>query len=107
MSEEKYNAGDEEHVKTAKRNQRSKKQYDEMCWDMVLNSPEGRYVINSILEMARPFAASFSLDNPRLTDFREGERNIGNKLIAHAFQGKRQALFTRMSDECIARNGRA
>ena len=98
MSDEPYDAGNEQHVKASQGKRRRRKHYDAAAWNEVLSTYEGRYVINAILEMARPFAASFSLENARLTDFREGERNVGNKLIAHAFKG-RQSSFSLMREE--------
>ena len=105
MAEEKtFDAGNEEHVEQALRNERQRNRYDNEAWNKVLGTVEGRYIVNAIIEMAHSFEISFNADNPRLTDFREGERNIGNKLIAHAFQG-RQHLFSKMRAEHAQRNG--
>ena len=94
-----YNYGDEKQVVSRAGKRRRVKQYDENAWNAVLNTASGRYVINCILEkMTHPFEVSFSAENTRLTDFREGERNVGNKLIAHAF-GKRQSLYNLMREE--------
>ena len=94
-----YNYGDEKQVVSRSVKRRQVRQYDENAWNDVLDTVSGRYVINYILEkMTHPFAVSFSAESARLTDFREGERNVGNKLIAHAF-GKRQSLYNLMREE--------
>ena len=94
-----YDAGSEQDVAEGKRGRRYRRRVDIAMWDAVLDTVAGRYVINCILEeMSRPFAGSFDAQNPRLTDFREGERNVGNKLISRAF-GKRPQLFNLMREE--------
>ena len=99
----KFDAGDEEQVAAQKELSDSLKRRDSNAWVSVLNSYEGRYVINCILEeMARPFELSFNPDNSRLTDFREGERNVGNRLIARAFED-RPHLMDKMRDEYLER----
>ena len=91
--------GDEKQVAAQELQAERIKHRDANLWTQVLSSYEGRYVINCILEnMARPFAISFNPDNSRLTDFREGGRNVGNMLIAHAF-GDRPKLMDKMRDE--------
>ena len=98
-----FDAGNEEHVvKQRERVLRIKRRNKEL-WLTVLKSYEGRYVINCILEeMSRPFELSFNPDNSRLTDFREGERNVGNQIIAHAFENH-PALMSQMRDEHLER----
>ena len=92
--------GDEKQVEKQKRRGKSAANFDNEAWHKVLQTFEGRYVINCILEdMARPFAGSFHADNSRLTDFREGERNVGNKIIARAFGSGRSRFFTVMREE--------
>ena len=104
MNEDKklYDAGNEEDVREGKRNKRWRERYDIQAWDEVLSTETGRYVINNILEMSRPFAGSFDAQNVYVTAFREGERNVGNKVIAHAFD-TRLRLFTLMREEHIKR----
>ena len=98
-----YDAGNEEHVVRQRERGLRTKQRNEVLWLTVLKSYEGRYVINCILEeMARPFELSFNPDNSRLTDFREGERNVGNQIIARAF-GDRPALLNQMRVEHLER----
>ena len=98
-----FDAGNEEHVERQKKRAAGAKRRNDGLWLSVLNSYEGRYVINCILEeMARPFELSFNPDSPRLTDFREGERNVGNQIIARAF-GDHPTLMDKMRDEYIER----
>ena len=101
--EDVFDAGNEEHVAKQKEHGLRSKRRNDNRWLTVLNTYEGRYVINCILEeMARPFEISFNPDNSRLTDFREGERNVGNQIIACAF-GDRPALLNQMRDEHFKR----
>ena len=94
-----FDAGDEKQVAARELLAGRIKQRDANLWAAVLDLYAGRYVINCILEnMARPFEISFNPDNSRLTDFREGERNVGNMLIARAF-GDHPELLNRMRDE--------
>lgn len=76
---------------------------DRSCWDEVLSTEAGRYVINYILEnFSKPFQMSFNSNSVRLTDFREGERNVGNAILAHAFVD-RDDLFIKMRQEHVKR----
>ena len=98
-----FDAGDEEQVAKRKEWAARVKAKDDAIWAHVLNTYEGRYIVNYILEeMARPFELSFNPDNSRLTDFREGERNVGNQLIARAFSDH-PSLFNLMRDEYLER----
>ena len=107
MLDKPYDAGDPEDIQEQEKRRKQAQRYDEEAWGEVLHNPAGRYVINCVLEeMSKPFAASFNPDSARLTDFREGERNVGNKLIARAFGGKRQHYFTMMRDEHAKREER-
>ena len=98
-----YDAGDEDQVKEKRKKFKRKQKNDIAYWDDVVNTYAGRYVINCILEeMAKPFNMSFNPDNPRVTDFREGERNVGNQIIGRAFMDRSQ-LFNKMRDEHLQR----
>ena len=101
--DEVFDAGNEVHVARQRERMLRTERRNEAFWLTVLKSYEGRYVINCILEeMARPFELSFNPDNSRLTDFREGERNVGNQIIARAF-GERPVLLNQMRTEHLER----
>ena len=88
----------------AQKKERERKQrLDEDMWNAVLTTVQGRYVINCILEeMARAFHMSFDPSNPHMTSFREGRRDVGNKIMERAFTN-RSNLLTIMRDEHQAR----
>ena len=72
---------------------------DRKFWGSVLDTKQGRYVINCILEeMTHVYAVSFDPSSTHVTAFREGERNVGNGIITRAF-ANRQELFSLMRTE--------
>ncbi len=78
-----YDAGDPADVEEMSQAAKRQTEYDRKMWDVVLDSRAGRYVLYDILSnMARPFETSARVDNVNLTFFREGERNIGQQIVA-------------------------
>ena len=93
----------EQSALAAQKEQARKKRRDDGMWKAVLGTVHGRYVINCILEeMTHCNHMSFVAENPHLTSFREGERHVGNLIMARAFTN-RQNFFTIMRDEHLAR----
>lgn len=64
----------------------------------VLKSPEGRRFIWRVLSKCGTFSESFNVNNPRLTDFNEGQRSIGIYLLAMINDADTTAYF-RMFNE--------
>ena len=94
----KFDASDPDDVEELRRKAELCKLLDKKMWDVVLDTYEGRYVINFILEtFTHPYELSFDENSERLTVFREGERNVGNAIIAHAF--KETTVYSRMRRE--------
>lgn len=82
---------------------RIKAEADAANWNNVLNTVEGRYVIDFILsEFSKPFNASFDPESERHTCFREGERNVGNKILNYIMSNNMEHWYT-MEREANAR----
>jgi len=62
-------------------------------YNKVFSTPEGVRVLNDILEMTHLFKISYSLDGSNQSDFREGERNIGLKLVKKMSSVNNATLF--------------
>lgn len=92
-------ADEEEQLKAFEKIDADIKAADRKHWEAVLNSYSGRYVLYQILdEFSKPFAMSFDSFSRRMTDFREGERNVGNKIVGKV-NGISSERFVQMGRE--------
>ena len=79
---------------------------DKYMWESVIETEEGRYVLFTILdEYSRPFQLSFNPASTHMTAFREGERNVGMRIIERAFGGQPE-LYDAMNNEARYRKGK-
>ncbi len=94
------------HIAKLNENNEKKKRQDQIArqikaglendYRTIFTTPEGQRVLNDILTMTHQFHTSFSFDGKKQTDFREGERNVGLKLIAKMNKINQDALFKAM-----------
>ncbi len=74
--------GNEQAVRTAQNKARLLRVERAGDWDAVIRDPHGRRVILRILEICHLHAPSFVQGLSDLSDFREGERNVGLQICA-------------------------
>ena len=76
-----YDAGNPEHVKERREQAGRLERERDAYWKGMMDSYTGRFVLHDILRMTHCFKSSADFDNPNVTYFLEGERNIGQKMI--------------------------
>jgi len=76
-----YDAGDEKHVKKAEAKQEDVKDAESESLKYIMQDSRGRRFISDLLDQTHVFHSSYGATD-RDTSFREGERNIGLKLLA-------------------------
>lgn len=77
-----FDASDPEQVKQKKVDAGRRKQLDENVVKLIMGSVEGRSWMFRKLEACHIFGSSFDPNNPHITSFNEGERNVGARLLA-------------------------
>lgn len=82
VSEEAYDSSDPKSVNDArKRSARKRRERLEMV-RVAMSSENGRAWFYDLLEFCHMWTTSFQQNDPHFTSFREGERNIGLKVLA-------------------------
>ena len=88
MTDKPYDAGDKVHVETKKTKRQLETDAELNRLRFIMSDSKGRAFMHELLKEAHIFQPSFHADNERMTCFREGERNVGLKLL-----GKLQISF--------------
>jgi len=73
--------GDKEQVEKAEEKERLREQIRAQAWRAILNSPDGRQVLQEILQRCGVWTNPYDPTNPHNTDFRCGEMNVGQFLL--------------------------
>ena len=97
-----YDTNDEAQVKERKTRAQLDQERDIAVLARVLDSAHGRHVIWAILEKAGIHRTSFAGEATHLTAFKEGQRDIGNQLLAECLTARPQC-YNVMRDEAEAR----
>lgn len=93
-----FNAADPKQVNAAKREAGAEESSDREVMKQLTDYRPGRAFLWRLFEKCHMFETSFFPDSARLTDFREGERNIGLRLFEQLGQANPTA-YTQMLRE--------
>lgn len=99
---ETYDTSDETQVKERKTRAQLEQERAAAVLARVLDSPHGREVVWTMLEMAGIHRISFAGEETHKTAFNEGRRSLGNDLLAQCLTARPQC-YNVMRDEAEAR----
>lgn len=98
-----YDASDEAQVQKRRRAAGNRAAAQKLALRKFLDMPAGRQWIWDLLESCHLYETSFDFQNPHATSFREGERNVGLRVLADIEKHAPQALRLMMNER--GRNG--
>ncbi len=75
--------GDPQHQATERNRKKLAEQQESKDWKRVLSTPAGQRVVGWVLDQCHLHQPSYSMNSSTLTALREGERNIGLRLLCH------------------------
>lgn len=93
-----YNAASRRHIREAEKAQKAFEQERAVVVASIMEHKGGRAWMLSILETCHIFSSSFT-NNALSTAFKEGERNIGIKLLASIMQASPDNYILMMREE--------
>ncbi len=73
--------GDPQHQATERNRKKLADQQESKDWKRVLGTPEGKRVVGWFLDQCHLHQPSYSMTSSTLTALREGERNVGLRLL--------------------------
>jgi hypothetical protein len=95
--DESYDASDVVQVNSRQRRAKRKAKQDDIVLQTLLSTPDGRAWMFGLLAESHIFQSSYTSE-PYSTAFKEGERNVGLKLLNHIMRACPEA-FTQMLNE--------
>ena len=91
------NAANQKQIKRASVRESIKRKEEREDMLKLLGMPEGRRVFWRLLSFCNIYGSSYS-DNPGFMAFREGQRNVGNKILADIMSVAPEAYITMMKE---------